>query len=623
MKSFLAEVLWLFLTRLYLLRASVKLKKENVLMGCYREVTITQDVSTYKGQTVGSGYSIHGYQSATVPAGQLCIRKDAECLGGVVTGSFASSTCTVLSSVSMPAMQPIMETFETVMSETPNIILALNAQYGPHKADLNLTGIAPDYPGFKIIARVTFDSGSYRDWILQSINYENLPSGFSNPVVAMDAYNIFSAYKSHFVNVGSGGPNRYRMRWTISGQATPQVRPVYLPRMASAPWIGTKKGTIFKIRGNEPLNASAPPFNEVGALETLVSGMAEKLGAQSNHLVNMSFNVREIQYLISPEQANCRSSVNGNELMAQMFKQTGITAANTDLDWLFYTHYPSFGAQFVSPCLESFKSGFNGGMPATFDCPMCGPGGAIVLNNISKFSAQSEIDKKRYNPIMHELGHGLNLHDQYANILAPCTNSDPRNVKESELFKIDNSCDFLKSFLIEQSMGFTSFGWYDPIERSVLGWLGSGQVLTISQSGTYDLYTDNNDYTSDPTKPLILQLAIKRQGKIDFIYVITFNSSFIANYGTDYSQDIKDQLANSIRLSTSHGSDRSGLAWASSGSQNIYSFFNNDPNANFKHTIPPGVDVRINFGETDITIRLIEKKNTSARVQVTYNKPVL
>lgn len=569
---------------------------------------------TYKGQTVGSGYSITGYASATVPAGQVCTRQDAQCNNGVITGYFASSTCTVLPATSMPAMQPLNETFEMVMSETPNLILTAFDHYGPHKADLTLTGVAPDYPGFKVKARVTFDSGTYRDWILQSINYENLPSGFSAPIVAIDAW--YSDFKARYVNVGSGGSSRYRMTWTIAGQATPQVRPVYLPRMSSTPWIGEKKGKVLKIRGNEPLNPNQAPYDKPGGLQSSINEMTAKLNAQSNHLVNMTFDVAELQYIAPSDQADCSNIPYDDEFKRQMFAQNGVTAENYNFDWLIYTYYPSFGAQFASSCFDVYRTGMNGGVAATQTCPMCSPGGEVVRRaNLSYWPED-------YGIFMHELGHGMNLHDQYANDLAPCTDSDPRNVKEAQLFRIDNSCGYLHSPLFEQTMG-NGRNWHDPIERSHLGWLKAGQVLTVSRSGTYDLYTDNNDYSSDPTKPLILQLAIKRQGKIDFVYIITFNPAIIADLGTTVDQESKDYIANSIRLSTSNGAHRYGLAWASAGDQNFYSYFNNDPSVTYKHTIPPNVDVRINFGDTDVTLRLVEKTSTRARVQVTYNKPLL
>ncbi|GEM_PF-6264068 len=537
------------------------------------------------------------------------------------------------------------QSVKVFMSITPSNILAVFEPYGPHKAELELVGTSETNPSFTVTAKVSYDSAKEKNWVVKDIGYNNIPSNYGNPLILSDSvgFNGLDSLKYVAVQAGKAG-EKYVMTWKITGEATLQIRPVLLPRFESAPWIGDKKGFFIKIRNKDNYNPGDDPYISEEYVQSTIRDVTSAINRMSNSKVNMHGTVKEVLYKIPQSflSAEC-SAFQERDLYKNILRELGYTETNykQNYDWLFWTMYQDTARQLKC---DIFRINHGGGVSPSDECINCGPGGKVsATKDFSEWGSAWGF--------LHELGHGLGLSEGYYSIITGC--EDGGNIiKPNHIFTPCKSKELAGPFYMTMSNG--PMLWYDPIEREHMGWLEPLQVTLVTKSGVYDLYSENDDLTSDLGKPLILQIPVDAQGIINYVYVITFNEAFIDSI-PNIDEEVKKYTSNSIRLSASNLPDLKiggdiGMAGKSQisasnlpalkigggisitgKSQNFYSF-NNKLRSEIRlfekrakdgtryHTIPIGEQVQLQWQNTDIKIKLLEKIGNHAKVEVIYNK---
>ncbi|MDD2807318.1 MAG: hypothetical protein PHW95_02235 [Patescibacteria group bacterium] len=520
------------------------------------------------------------------------------------------------------------ETVDVYMSETPSNILALSNPYGPHQADLTLVGTSATDPSFTVTSHVSFDSAKDLQWVLGNVQCSNLPAGFICPTISKYSNAPFLSNNLYdenlgdeFVAVKSGGQEQYRMSWHITGTATPQIKPVLLSRFHIRPWIGNKTGWFLKIRNSQAYQPTADPYGDFSPL--VLDKLAQLFSNMSNGQLKMSYLIKEVYYPLNS------TSIESSDLQKNILQSLGADGSNYRqyFDWTIFSYYKSTLDSLSNPTI--WLTGAQGVSPSPA-CLYCGPGATI--HNLQTTTGL----------IMHELGHGIGLSNAYAELNAYCPDSIGSSEVKYEHIFVNCAPDILRGRFLGpfyQSMGpYLGSNWYDPLERASLGWLKSGQITMVTSSGVYDLYSDNDDFTSDINKPLILQVLVTSPNNnrwngsnyildfdktfTDFVYLIAPNKKTVVeapswfNGGDDY-------IGNGIRLSAGELTGR--VANQVAGEQWFYSYNNNlgsDPNnlfvSSYRHTIPVDGETHLVWPGTDIKIKLLERTGSHARVQITY-----
>ena len=509
------------------------------------------------------------------------------------------------------------ESVKVFMSTTPSNILAVFEPYGPHKAILELIGTSETNPSFTVTAKVTYDSTKEKNWVIKDVKYNDVPLQYGDPLILSDSVGFNGLDSMKYVAVQAGkSDEKYVMNWKIIGTTTPQIRPVLLPRFESVPWIGDKKGFFLKIRNKEVYNPGDDPYVSEDYVQSIIKDVTGAINRMSNSKVNMHGTVKEILYKIPQSLLNAEcSGFQGKEFYKNILQELGYTETNYKqyYDWLFWTMYQSTANQLKC---DLYRIDHGGGVAPSDECIHCGPGGKVsVTKDFSEWGNAWGF--------LHEFGHGLGLNEGYYSIITKC--EDGGNIiKPHHIFSPCIPKEYPGPFYMSMSNG--PMLWYDPIEREHMGWLEPPQVTLVTKSGIYDLYSENDDLTSDPDKPLILQIAVELKGVVNYVYVITFNEAVI-NSNPSVSEEVKKYTSNSIRLSTSDLPDSkvgSGISKAGKV-QNFYSFNNKlSPGKESKdgalyHTIPIREQVRLQWQNTDIKIKLLEKIGNHAKVEVIYN----
>jgi hypothetical protein len=167
--------------------------------------------------------------------------------------------------------------------------------------------------------------------------------------------------------------------------------------------------------------------------------------------------------------------------------------------------------------------------------------------------------------------------------------------------------------------------WWNPIWRMSKGWLTSRQVVMASKSGTYDLYADNDTFTSDPRLPLILEVpvTVAHEGVMrqHYIYIILVNQKNIEDIKSTWSEDSISHQFNGIQIvAPALSTYLSPLSQHKSLSVYSYSIASTvSTDRLYKTAIPPTKSVRLKWPGTDIKITHLERRaRQHSRVQVQF-----
>lgn len=493
------------------------------------------------------------------------------------------------------------DTIEVYISNTPSNILSANPISGNQRAELFLEGVSQTNPSFTVTAEVVYDDSANPRWTINNVNYSSIPSGYTPPQILIDNGSNFSfnGYTLQFVAVKSGGADVYRMTWRISGTATSDVAPVLLPRFVSFPWRDQKKGYVIKAQDIEnPNGGSNDPYGPDDInLKSSLDSLTDAIERMSNHAIQASYEIKEASH-------GMPNNPSGLEMTKAALQSLGIdrTNYNAAFDWVVYTMYTS--------AFPGYNRTPNGMFPLSDDCPQCGPG-AIYMDITWGAPLRDKTT------LLHEFGHGLGFSHPEVNL--GCENAEGI-IRIEDIF---NECS-QTSRDHDNNMGAGVGFWWSPIERAILGWLKGTQVTLVTESGIYDVYSDNADFTSSPDKPLILQILTEFDGQADFLYITVPN---VANVNSIDDANINEEertyLSQGIQLSAANADPRSGGRHGLSRfSMNELVYSNNSNNSDLreaivKNTIQPGEEVHVKSGKAGIIIKHLERAGDRATVSVT------
>jgi hypothetical protein len=161
------------------------------------------------------------------------------------------------------------------------------------------------------------------------------------------------------------------------------------------------------------------------------------------------------------------------------------------------------------------------------------------------------------------------------------------------------------------------------IRRAWFGWLTDENVHTVTSSGDYDLYSDNDDMTVDPDKPVILQIKVTRSdGQPDFVFLTLPNLNLATPFAElDTSQTLgKDyyflgyasSLSSGVDVAAVHLNGREIVNY----STKIYS--SNYSEAAYGGKLQPGESIHMQWEGEDLEVTVLERTGNYARVRVTY-----
>lgn len=491
--------------------------------------------------------------------------------------------------------RPFTDTVETFVTTTPSNLLAawenqaaVGGQPTHAEAHLSLTGVSKTTPSFTMTARAHFLKNA---WTLTDIHVAGtIPWGSVRPELFAEDIKFNPEYKDFhpvLIKITSGTP--YAMTWTISGTASDTVRPVLLPRFLPHPWVGPKRGWVVKLRdyapagGFDPYVAPFGPNNE--NLKKLLDPIVASSKNQSNGQVELTYDIKEIYY-DGPYQ------MNESRVEEAALSTLGINAANVGdfFEWAPFTVYPQ--------TISSKKPTINPGGAKPYDrrgnwypdITYRGPGALGVF--------------------FHELNHTHGW-GQHPHALWGCGTS----WEGYDVMVINPlTCTQGGEVAFSESMGgMINTLWLHPIHRASLGWLKGPQVKLASQTGSYELYSDRPDFTSDPARPLLLQIPAAHSDTGEYFYVTLPN---IDNLKQDPQVDV-EYLSKGAEVSaptsTASGPSQLHMAWLA------YSY-NDNP---FKRTISPGRELRLLNSTTDIRIRNLDRVGDHALVSIRFdNEPL-
>ncbi len=502
------------------------------------------------------------------------------------------------------------ETIEVYVSETPSNILALYKPYGPHQANLTLVGVSQTNPSFNITARVSFDSSKDKQWAISGVSCSNIPVGFTCPAVLKDSSDTYyyENVSTEYVAVKSGGNDKYKMVWFITGDATENIGPVLLPRFETRPWIGYKRGMVIKGRDNMSFNPNDAPYGENNVnLYAFFNPFVSAIENMSNKRVVMNYTIKEAYHEWIGDDVN-------------MKQHTSAFLDNLSINKDNYKNYYEWVVPTLYDSAFESESKIPQGMESTVECPQCGPG-----TWEPKINWQWTIKAV----LLHEFGHGVGRFG-HPRMNYYCVNSTADNVQVKDIF-FDCEGNADSFYDTADSMYGDGLYWWNPLYRARLGWLNSSQVKLVTESGIYEVYSDNEDLTSDPSKPLILQLIattcdsklkngmfIPDCSKIydDFVHIIVPNKEIVMKI--PYTGANLSRFSNGILLGAARADMRRGLSRATT-SFISYGYNNtNTPSARYEGTIPVEAEVHLNWTGTNVKIKLLEKSGNHARVQITY-----
>ncbi len=524
----------------------------------------------------------------------------------------------VFSQVVKPAMDPVIknvsELIDVYLSPTASNILTVFEPYGFQKADLNLEGTFKKYPGLKIQANVKLDTRVSLDWQVGKVSLTGTqPNNFVLPMLQSEIVDEVNAVKSSYLYVKSGDNQELVLTWKITGQASEGVGVVLLPRYALKPWIGQKQGAVFKLRKEQVYSPLDPPFQDKDVISKLENRLHTNFSNMSNGKVSISLQPIEL-FVDIP--SNLRTATCGTffksfggsniDFSHKIVSDYYVTHSEKVFDLAYYIPYTTFWNEGMA----CHYNGNNGEAP-TKECPFCGPATQLTYYNANVLLNQSLFLET------HEIGHGIGLlHTE--TIFCPDGRKDAVQSKQVFLTNGSGCENKLLSYLGSVLDGFgESFSYVD---RASLGWLSSSQVKMATESGIYDLVQENDDMSSDPAKPLILQIPVSFNNMIDFVYLTTDNLQTFREKIKGVGDDVLTYATNGVVLSATSNITRAG---SSKFHQGVSFFsFSNTPSqysGQSKYTIPVGEEIHLLWEKTDVIIKILDKVNGKVRVHVIFN----
>ncbi len=532
-----------------------------------------------------------------------------------------------------------IDKIEVFMSNQPQYIVCLNQQLGPHKADLILRGVSQTNPSFTIQAKASYDFDPHfneediemflRDevppggirvdtgiivyptkkgkWIINNIQYSDIPSGYNAPLIVDSE--LSGSTPIECIQVKSGGNSEYVMTWEILGETTSGVRVNPIMNLIPNPWIGDKKFLIIKAGSEEPgyTYGSSDSQRKDNVIKEEFDLFSKAFFLLSNGLVNISYEIKESIYdpPYSPG-TDCNSYFpNENDCVVDIARNTlanvGINETNFQNDEYDHIVINFYRSMYDKYGFRSLGVPFGGQKTVFSGCPQC------------EWLLHDEGWLDIWKP-MHEFIHGFGAgHDETPyNIIG----ADPENVKEEDLW--GTLSDNHRTFPLVLMAGSS----YErlrmlPIRRAELGWVSGNQTTLITQSGIYDIYSDNNDLTFDLDKPYILQILVKRSdGSSDFVYVTAplfedYSPPLDKQIDTSFYGEYKDNYNKGILLIT--------IPFGNRGHYQIYNYNNSlDPTGAHFGQIPQSKQVHLKWENTDVIIKNLGRDRIQPRIEVIY-----
>ncbi len=588
------------------------------------------NLDTLKVIKPGDGYYVEMLSEAEIDFGDylpdcgdqsgIICSKNKICEGDIVEASDTEECC--MGTCALPKLE---DTITVYVSSMPSNIICANQMDGPHKAELTLTGTSKTDPRFTVEAKVSYESQNRfhsdtiknlnGEWIIDDIEYS--PNNFDSPILI--ATEIDYPGLSECLAVQTQG-EEYMMDWHISGMATPSVKPVLLPRLMSKPFAGNKKILVIKGRHTPEYDPDAYPYlNNAEYYQNLFDYFSLAMKRMSDNQLNLNYEFKEAFYEIpfeNPSEVDCLGDNQcKTELTRNLLTDLGITEDNymdDDYDMIFITFYYSMIQQFKRNAYMSGSVVYREG------CPQC-----------EWVSFNPDVSQNLPN-FIHELGHTFFSHPVMRHSIP---DGSPDKVTDIHL-----GLDGTKGFYDPEKPTWYAHPYamgqgglrFNLLHQAALGWLKGSQVTTITESGVYDVYSDNPDMTSDPAKPLILQILVHYQGKPVYVYITLPNIEFTEPFKgtspmpweyTEYSSiesNLADHLRKGIQLwsvplrSDYHTHGHTAHLYSYNNDQEYYLDF-------WDSAILPGKEVHLQWEGTDLILRNIERNGNHAKVEVIYD----
>jgi hypothetical protein len=160
--------------------------------------------------------------------------------------------------------------------------------------------------------------------------------------------------------------------------------------------------------------------------------------------------------------------------------------------------------------------------------------------------------------------------------------------------------------------------WWNPIWRATQGWLQTSQVTLVTVSGIYDLWSDAEDFTSDPSEPLILLIALERAGRTEYLHVIVPNQQSADEAARiNNTPAIAEGCRGGIQIVTASEDpgSRDGVGQASTGKTMLY-YSKVDPASPYDASLHPGDEARFAWEGAEVQIRNLGREGRHARVGI-------
>lgn len=507
--------------------------------------------------------------------------------------------CSGVQAQTINELRDFSDIVEMYVSPTPSHLLVgdenpvvMNNVASNSSANLTLKGVSRTSPSLTVTLNAKFENGV---WTISAPVYTgSLPVGMTKPLFLLEdtgAIAETAARDAHYiaVQVDSGTP--YVIQWNISGQATEHVRPVLLPRFIARPWIGYKRGWAIKIRNQFPTGGFDPfavPYGpENQNLTRMIEATKYGLQLQSNEQVSMDYEIKEAYY--SDQIIDVRNT----NIMRAVLNGWTVTIDNRGnfFDWATFSYY--------QPMIDQLME----------HTPVLIPQGTSVY-----YSAGNWYPDILFDPnvdvldmaFMHELGHTLQW--SHTGAVVNCDDRNSQNVLPHQIYDSAFNSHCSKDRTYSDVMSGQNM-WIHPVQRAAVCWLKGLQVKLIATNGTYEVLSDNDDFSSDSTRPLILQIPVQIYDFDDLLYVSLLNT-----YVSSTAHIAEGLELSGGRIDRVQERDmRNGISRMARELQ-AYAYGSDS----FTRMIPRGKDVRLLWTGTDVRIKNLDHKGQKALVGVQF-----
>ncbi len=507
--------------------------------------------------------------------------------------------------------------YQTYITDQPANLIAED-QFTPNEtADLFVRGRAKENSSFTILARIKLnetDNDSKWQIVSQEIT-GTVPEGYSAPELIAEAPYIQSQsingpiiYKKHVLVKHKENTRNYLMDWIVYGKASDTIVPVLIPSVLVNPWTGKKHGWVTQwYRKNSKPEDFNPNYYGVNdeKLKMFADNVTNILNRLSGGKAVVDYEIvkqaEEVSETETDTTTKCRS------LSGKYLSSRGITVSNKLSHFQWFLETWSSELLKIAPNCSKPQGNSNGpASPGTYF-----PNIFSMQNNISGLtSADVPSDMMSYIAI-HEIGHGIQLMGSHPTINAPDPSAKKGIIENADrLFKVANYSGPFEDVL---SGNYNDY-YINPISKITAGWLDGSQVKYTTQSGLYELYTDeeknvSNRYYPNTGKPLVLVVPINVKGMVDYLFLTIANKLATDRY---YDSDTRRRsLQNEgLRLSTIIGPMNSRQGLGKSAIQIVVNSYNADlirpeeeSEATHNHTIPKNATMNIRFEDNNILIQ--------------------